>query len=116
MKARSAAVNRRASNRPTNGTTALCPKCSTHNVEFNERYRLPNAKGIVVITPAWICESPACGYHLAVRNEHDLLENARRLRVVARELRAKARRRLMKSRSVRERANRTLSKSVSHNR
>src|SRR5947207_9629389 len=71
-----AVIERRSPNRPTNGTTALCPKCSTHNVEFNERYRLPNAKGIVVVTPAWICESPVCGYHLAVRNEDDLLENA----------------------------------------
>lgn len=109
LKIRRQVIERRKACRPSNGTTDVCPRCGTHSIEFNERYRLPN---IVGPTPAWVCDSPVCGFVAAVRREDETPADAAKLRQTLKELRAKASRRLMKSRAVRERANRTLSKSA----
>jgi hypothetical protein len=47
-------IERRASTRPVNGETALCPHCGA-TLEFSERFRFDGR-----MTPAWVCENPAC--------------------------------------------------------
>jgi hypothetical protein len=112
MTARRPLVERRGPDRPNNGQTALCPQCGVGTVEFNERYRLPGSNGRLIRTAAWVCDTPQCGYHQAVRNKEDLLVAAPKLRMASMKLRAQARRGLMKARFVRQRASRTLSKSL----
>ena len=55
-------VNRRGPDRPTNGDVFACPQCRSGTIEFNERYRWLDGP-----TPAWICDSAACGYRHLVR-------------------------------------------------
>jgi hypothetical protein len=112
MTARRRLVERRGPDRPSNGQTAVCPQCGIGTVEFNERYRLPASNGRLIRTAAWVCDTPQCGYHQAVRGNEDLLVEAPKLRMASKKLRAQARRRLMKARFVRQRASRTLSKSL----
>jgi hypothetical protein len=90
-------VERRAPNRPFNGATRACPKCHTHQMDFNERYRLPKRNGKFRTVPAWVCDSAACGYRCAARSEDDLNWAARVLRVISKNLRAKASRGFSKS-------------------
>jgi hypothetical protein len=90
-------VERRAPDRPSNGTTRACPKCHTHQMDFNERYRLPKRNGKFRTIPAWVCDSAACGYRCAARSEDDLNWAARVLRVISKNLRAKASRGFSKS-------------------
>ena len=70
--------DRRAVERPSNGDKKACPKCRTNSVEFNERYRLPNARGR---TAAWVCDSPRCGYSEPVRRQDRLAALRGRRRV-----------------------------------
>jgi hypothetical protein len=104
-------ADRRRPGRPNNGQTELCPQCGTGTVEFNERYRLPGRDGRLILTAAWVCDTPHCGYHHAVRDK-DPSVAATKLRMASMKLRARARRGLMKARFVRQRASRTLSKSL----
>jgi hypothetical protein len=89
MNARRPLVERRATNRPSNGTTRQCPRCHTHQMDFNERYRLPNWNGKLRIVPAWVCDSAACGYQSAARSEDHLNWVARALTTISVGLRAK---------------------------
>ena len=56
--------DRRGLDRSSNGDRKSCPKCQASSVEFNERYRLPEAEGPIA---AWVCDSPSCGYVSPVR-------------------------------------------------
>ena len=94
--------------RPNNGQTKLCPQCGTGTVEFNERYRLPGTDGRLILTAAWVCDTPQCGYHHAVRDK-DPAVAASKLRMASMKLRAQDRRGLMRRDIVRQRASRTLS-------
>jgi hypothetical protein len=114
MNPRRQAVERRRADRPANGESAICPRCRLAQVEFNERYRLPAGDDTLIITPAWVCESPKCGYHRPVREEDRPNPSDRHEKLAA--LRAKASRRVMKSRAVRERADRSLKKSLARKR
>ena len=111
MNERRPLADRRCPGRPNNGQTKLCPQCGTGTVEFNERYRLPGTDGRLILTAAWVCDTPRCGYHHAVRDK-DPAVAATKLRMASMKLRARARRGLMKARFVRQRASRTLSKSL----
>jgi len=90
MNARRPVVERRAPDRPSNGTTRTCPKCHTHQMDFNERYRLSKRNGKFRTVPAWVCDSAACGYRCAARSEDELNFAARVLRVISKNLRSKA--------------------------
>jgi hypothetical protein len=97
--------------RPSNGDTIVCPKCGKPTAEFSERYRLPSTKGAVVSTPAWVCDSPSCGYVRFARADDDPILNSPTLRTASMKLRTDAKRTLMKSRFVRQMAKRVLAKS-----
>jgi hypothetical protein len=60
-------VDRRGPDRPTNGDVFACPQCRSGTIEFNERYRWLDGP-----TPAWICDSAACGYRHLVRGNEKL--------------------------------------------
>lgn len=53
---------RRAPNRPKDGDRQLCAFCRVGSMQFHEQ-PVPDATP----GPAWICESPECGYHTLVR-------------------------------------------------
>jgi len=89
MKARHPVAERRAPDRPSNGTTRPCPKCHTNQMDFNERYRLPKRNGKFRTIPAWVCDSAACGYRFAARSEDNLHWARRLLRGISKNLRAK---------------------------
>jgi hypothetical protein len=97
MNARHPVADRRAPDRPSNGTTRPCPKCHTHQMDFNERYRLPKRNGKFRTVPAWVCDSAACGYRYAARRDDDLNWAARVLHVISKNLRAKVSRGFSKS-------------------
>jgi hypothetical protein len=59
--------DRRGVHRPSNGDRAVCPRCGDHSLEFNDRYRLAGPNGVIVSTPAWVCDHTGCGCSLPVR-------------------------------------------------
>lgn len=54
--------NRRADDRPTTGDVRPCPYCRAGSIVFNEQNRLDDR-----VSPAWVCENPACGYRVFAR-------------------------------------------------
>jgi hypothetical protein len=65
MGVRPAPEERRGVGRPRNGDVTPCPKCVVSMCDFNERYRTPG----LGVTPAWICDSPQCGYRELLRKD-----------------------------------------------
>jgi hypothetical protein len=104
--------DRRATDRPANGDTAICPKCRIGTIEFNERYRVVLLSGKTASIPAWVCDHADCHYERAARKSSDRIP----LKNSTLEPRARSNRQLMKARDVLQRARRTLAKSVSRKR
>jgi hypothetical protein len=100
--------DRRAADRPSNGDTAVCPKCRIGIIEFNERYRVPLVTGKTAAIPAWVCDRAECRYERAARSGNDRIP----LQSASAELRARSGRQLMKARAVLNRAQQSLSKSL----
>ena len=100
--------DRRAADRPSNGDTAVCPKCRIGIIEFNERYRVQLVTGKTEAIPAWVCDRADCHYERAARSGSDPIP----LQSSSAELRARSSRQLMKARAVLGRAQQTLSKSL----
>jgi hypothetical protein len=88
--------DRRAANRPSNGDTAPCPQCRSGVLEFNARYRIPQANGNIAAVPAWICDGPDCHYALPARRPDRMALG----QMSPTEIRARPNLRLMKTPSV----------------
>jgi hypothetical protein len=101
MGAQGRSPERRRVGRPQNGDTKPCPKCAESICDFNDRYRFPGSG----IAPAWICDSPTCGYREMVRARDGSIRSSR-------ELQARAKRQMMKARALTERFRARLAKSV----
>jgi hypothetical protein len=69
--------DRRSTDRPSNGDTALCPKCGIGAIEFNERYRVRLPTGKIAAIPAWVCDRPECRYERPARRSSAPLVKAR---------------------------------------
>jgi hypothetical protein len=102
MSAQGRSLDRRRLDRPQNGDTKLCPKCAAAACDFNDHYRIPGSG----IAPAWICDSPSCGYRELVRSRdgsirtsRDLQARVKRQMMRARALTARFRARLARSRT-----------------
>ena len=74
---------RRAPDRPVEGDRRLCPFCHVGSMVFREEYGSETPIG-----PAWVCESPECGYRTLLRHSDRAAQRAEVER--ARALRARS--------------------------
>jgi hypothetical protein len=83
----------RASTRPRPGDLRLCPFCRGGSIVFNEQYENDG-----IVTPAWVCDNPLCGYRVLARRGERQPQPAAKGRVASsKQLNARARRTVMKS-------------------